>query len=61
MPSLREIYQPLGFLFNSHVETIWAALFRVGANVRYYRRCVTMPDGGVVALDFESHLQVLVF
>ena len=58
MPSLREVYQPLAFLLNGHVETIWAALFRRGAGVRYYRRCVTMPDGGVVALDFEHGQQV---
>lgn len=60
MPSLREVYRPLGFLLNGHVETIWAALFRRGAGVSYYRRCVTMPDGGVVALDFEHHQDVRV-
>ena len=58
MPSLRDVYQPLAFLANGHVETIWAALMRRGAGVRYYRRCVTMPDGGVVALDFEHQQEV---
>ena len=48
-----QVYRPYPWLTNGHVETIWAALFRRGANVKYYRRCLNMPDGGVVSLDFE--------
>ncbi len=58
MPTLAEVYRPFLWLTNGHVETIWAALFRRGANVRYYRRCLSMSDGGVVSLDFESPQKV---
>ncbi len=52
-------YRPFPWLTNGHVETIWAALFRRGANVKYYRRCLSMPDGGVVSIDYEYPQKVL--
>ncbi len=52
-------YRPFPWLTNGHVETIWAALFRRGANVKYYRRCLSMSDGGVVSIDYEYPQKVL--
>eukprot|EP00898_Chlorokybus_atmophyticus_P005391 jgi/Chlat1/5853/Chrsp4S06235 len=55
MPSLvRRRYVPFPGLADRHVETIAAALFRQGPHIRYRRECLTMPDGGTVALDWPS-------
>lgn len=52
-PSLTAVYKACPFLTNGHVETIFAAVARKNPNVQYYRRCVVMPDGAAIALDFE--------
>ena len=39
---------------HSQVETIFAALFRSNPHLTYEREIITMPDGGVVALDSEA-------
>ena len=41
------------WLFNGHIETIFAAKFRRSPGLRYSRECLIMPDGGTVAIDFE--------
>ncbi|GKE79623.1 hypothetical protein Tco_1545743, partial [Tanacetum coccineum] len=35
---------------NTHVETIFAYLFRTTPNVRFRRECLRMKDNGTVAL-----------
>lgn len=53
--SPRRLTRCCPFLFGCfQVETIFAALFRSNPHVRYEREIVTMPDGGVVALDSEA-------
>jgi predicted alpha/beta-fold hydrolase len=44
-------HSPFGRL---QVETIFAALFRSNPHLTYEREIITMPDGGVVALDSEA-------
>ncbi|GBG76200.1 hypothetical protein CBR_g21949 [Chara braunii] len=48
----RDSYRPVPFLTNCHVETIFAALFRLRPDVRFRRECLRAPCGGVVALDW---------
>lgn len=52
-PSLYALYEPLPFLTNRHVETIFAARTRTSPGLQYRRECVIMSDGGCVALDYE--------
>lgn len=52
-PSLAAVYRACPLLTNGHVETIFAAVARKNPSVKYYRRCVIMPDGAAIALDFE--------
>ena len=42
------------FFSSVQVETIFAALFRTNPHLTYEREIITMPDGGVVALDSEA-------
>jgi hypothetical protein len=53
MPALRTPYQPLPFLTNGHVETIWAAKCRSKVDLRYRRETLHMPDGGIATLDWR--------
>lgn len=52
--SLGAPYRSCWFLFNGHVETIFAWAARRCPRLLYYRRCVNLPDGGVLALDFDD-------
>ena len=52
-PGLAAIYRACPFLTNGHVETIFAAIARADPSVHYYRRCLIMPDGAAIALDYE--------
>ena len=52
-PSLEAVHRACPFLTNGHVETIFAAVARKSPGVQYYRRCVIMPDGAAIALDYE--------
>ncbi|GAX78860.1 hypothetical protein CEUSTIGMA_g6298.t1 [Chlamydomonas eustigma] len=52
-PSMREVYKPVPFLTNCHVETIMASFYRSKPDVTYWRECLHMGDGGTVALDWE--------
>jgi predicted alpha/beta-fold hydrolase len=45
---------PTDFFSSVQVETIFAALFRSNPHLTYEREIITMPDGGVVALDSEA-------
>lgn len=56
-PSLLAPYVPVPFLTNPHVETIFASKYRKSPNVQYTRECITMSDGGTVALDWEHNPQ----
>ena len=52
-PGLAAVYRACPFLTNGHVETIFAAVARADPSVHYYRRCLIMPDGAAIALDYE--------
>lgn len=52
-PGLAAVYRACPFLTNGHVETIFAAVVRADPSVHYYRRCLIMPDGAAIALDYE--------
>ncbi len=52
-PATCRTYQPLPFLTNCHVETIFAAKTRIVPQLKYQREVVMMPDGGCVSLDYE--------
>jgi hypothetical protein len=45
MPSLRELYKPLLFLTNGHIETIFAAKTRGLVDLRYRREYLLVPEG----------------
>ena len=47
------VLQVRRWLWNGHVETIYAAKFRRSPNLQYNRELLAMPDGGTVAVDFE--------
>jgi hypothetical protein len=53
-PSLSTVYISPWWLWNGHVETIFAWATRKSPSVVYYRRCLSLPDGGVLALDFDN-------
>ena len=53
MPTLKEVYKPMLFLTNGHVETIFAAKFRWACEMDYRRENIFMPDGGLVSLDWR--------
>jgi len=53
LPILQEVYERIPWLWNGHVETIFASQTRKNPNLEYNRRLVELEDGGVVALDFE--------
>lgn len=44
-------YSKPSFLWNSHVETIWAAGFRKKLDLPLRRSFLETPDGGLLALD----------
>ena len=50
-PKLKEDYSKPFFLWNNHVETIWAAYFRADPKLHYQREYLYTPDGGLVTLD----------
>ncbi|TPX35118.1 hypothetical protein SmJEL517_g02432 [Synchytrium microbalum] len=56
--SKKAVYLPTPYLFNGHLQTIYAALVaqprKAGKSddVKYERDIVEMPDGGVIALDW---------
>ncbi|KXZ45822.1 hypothetical protein GPECTOR_50g616 [Gonium pectorale] len=52
-PSLHLPYEPLPFMTNPHVETIFAAKTRTMPQLRYRREILKTADGGCVALDWE--------
>lgn len=55
LPKLTELgssYKPYPLLSNCHVETIFAAYARSLPKLTYRRECLTMADGGTVALDW---------
>ncbi|KAG2432353.1 hypothetical protein HYH02_012927 [Chlamydomonas schloesseri] len=52
-PSLNLPYQPVMFMTNPHVETIFAAKTRTKPAVRYQREILHTSDGGCVALDWQ--------
>ncbi|KAK9809973.1 hypothetical protein WJX72_002837 [[Myrmecia] bisecta] len=52
-PTIKRTYKRLRYLFNGHVETIFAAKLRDAPLVEYERECVQMEDGGTVAIDTE--------
>lgn len=57
LPKLTELekpYKPFPLLSNRHVETIFAAYFRSLPKLTYRRECLTMADGGTVALDWPQ-------
>eukprot|EP00276_Gloeochaete_wittrockiana_P009635 CAMPEP_0184644368 /NCGR_PEP_ID=MMETSP0308-20130426/1092_1 /TAXON_ID=38269 /ORGANISM="Gloeochaete witrockiana, Strain SAG 46.84" /LENGTH=369 /DNA_ID=CAMNT_0027072853 /DNA_START=1468 /DNA_END=2577 /DNA_ORIENTATION=- len=51
-PILSENYRPSPFLYNGHLQTIFAALFRRNPDVQYDREYVPTSDGGEIALDY---------
>ena len=53
-PSLRTVYTSPWWLCNGHTETIFAWATRKSPNVVYYRRCLSLADGGVLALDYDD-------
>ncbi len=53
-PSLAGPYTPCWFLPNAHVETVFAWAARRSPGVKYHRRCLSLSDGGLVALDFAT-------
>ena len=53
-PSLSTVYSSPWWLWNGHTETIFAWATRKSPNVVYSRRCLSLPDGGVLALDFDD-------
>lgn len=53
-PSLHRIYASPWWLWNGHAETIFAWATRRSPNVVYYRRCLSLADGGVLALDYDD-------
>ena len=53
-PSLRTVYTSPWWLCNGHTETIFAWATRKVPNVVYYRRCLSLADGGVLALDYDD-------
>ncbi len=54
-PSLAAPYRSCWFLpSGGHVETILAWALRRPPRLRYYRRCLSLPDGGIVSLDFDD-------
>lgn len=52
-PTAFQEYKVSPWLWNGHVETIFAAKFRRSLDLEYTRECLKMPDGGTVAIDFE--------
>ena len=54
LTELRNPYKPFPFLANRHVETIFASYCRSLPKLTYRRECLTMPDGGTVALDWPQ-------
>ncbi|KAG0587589.1 hypothetical protein KC19_2G175400 [Ceratodon purpureus] len=57
LPKLTELekpYKPYPLLSNRHVETIFATYFRSLPKLTYRRECLTMVDGGTVALDWPQ-------
>ncbi|KAJ3152066.1 hypothetical protein HDU86_005911 [Geranomyces michiganensis] len=52
----RNIFRPTWYLFNGHLQTIYAALFaeRSARKVNYHRELLYFPDGGNVALDWHA-------
>lgn len=56
-PSLSTVYSSPWWLLNGHAETIYAWATRKSPNVVYYRRCLSLPDGGVISLDFDDSLE----
>ena len=55
MPLIRESsYRPPVFFTNSHVQTIYPALFRKVAGVRYHRERIGTPDNDFLDLDWSA-------
>ena len=57
LPKLTELekpYRPYPLLWNRHVETIFAAFSRSVPKLTYRRECLTMADGGTIALDWPQ-------
>ncbi|KAL1915911.1 uncharacterized protein VTP21DRAFT_6299 [Calcarisporiella thermophila] len=55
-PSLSSAFHSTPFLFNGHLQTIFAALNSRGSktiNLKYDREILNMPDGGQVSLDWS--------
>jgi predicted alpha/beta-fold hydrolase len=54
MPTIRSVYEPLMFLTNGHIETIFAAKVRARIALEYKREYLLVPEGGVIALDWKE-------
>ncbi|KAK9855779.1 hypothetical protein WJX84_003279, partial [Apatococcus fuscideae] len=48
---LNSPYEVRPYLSNGHIETLFAAIFRKSAAVKYNRTVLTGPDGGQTAID----------
>jgi predicted alpha/beta-fold hydrolase len=59
-PSLSSAYLSPWWLFNGHAETIWAFAARRLPRLVYFRRCLNLSDGGVLALDFDNSAEAQV-
>jgi predicted alpha/beta-fold hydrolase len=53
--SISSSYTPPFFLFNGHLHTVFASLFRQPPHVTYERTIVRTPDGGTLSLDWLQH------
>ncbi|KAI8096462.1 Alpha/Beta hydrolase protein [Halteromyces radiatus] len=52
-PSLDDTYSPTPYLFNGHLQTGYAAIFkRKSPHVIYERELLTLDDGGQLSLDW---------
>ncbi|KAJ3164462.1 hypothetical protein HDU88_005339 [Geranomyces variabilis] len=52
----KNVFRPTWYLFNGHLQTIYAAFFaeRSARQVNYHRELLYFPDGGNVALDWHN-------